>query len=170
MKVLLQNFNRKNNKFEIGKQEIFYTSLRGLKDFLFKIPYDTSNSIIPIKIIIDNLIFEKLDLQHVRYEWNSFYTYRYIKRKKIIKIQELDQLLYSSKKGFYSRIIDIVVIILYFIVWSFITMFNLTSVRNFILPGDTNKIVNIFFFWLIILTLVGFLNYVIKNILSSGPG
>ncbi len=167
MKVLLQNFNRKNNKFEIGKQEIFYTSMKGLKDFLFKIPYDTSNSTIPIKIIIDNLIIEKLDIQHVRYEWNSFYIYRLIKRKKIAKIGELDQLLTTSKKGFYSKIIDLAVIMLSFVVWFLITIFNLASVQNFIIPGDPNKIVNIFFLWLIILTLVGFLNYFIKNILIN---
>ena len=167
MRVLLQNFNRKNNKFEIGRQEIFYTSMKGLKDFLLKIPYDTSNSTIPIKIIIDNLIIEKLDLQHIRYEWNSFFTYRFIKRKKIVKIRELDQLLYTSKKGDYSKIIDIVLIALYFIVWILITIFNLASVQNFIILADTNKVVNIFFLWLIILSLVGFLNYFIKNILIN---
>ncbi|MBA7688867.1 hypothetical protein ES703_97356 [subsurface metagenome] len=167
MKVLLKNFNRKSNKYEIGRQEIFHISMEGLKNLISLIPYDTSNTTIPVKIITKDLIFEKLDRQILRYEWNFFYTYRFIRRKKLIKIQELNQLIYGSKKKFFSILIDLVLIILYFYLWVFLCSFNTQSLYHFMFNENTNKSVNLFFLWLIILTWIGILNYVIKNFLIN---
>ncbi len=167
MKVLLQNFNRKSNKFEIGRQEVIYTSMEGLKNFMSKIPYDTSNTTIPIKIITEDLIFEKLDHQIIKYEWNFFYTYRFVRKRKNVNIQELDQLINCSKKRNCSKFIDFLIIILYFFVWFLILSFNIPSLQNFLFTEDININVNIFFLWLMILTGVGFLNYIIKNVIIN---
>ena len=167
MKVLLQNFNRKSNKFEIGRQEMFHSSIEGLKNFISKIPYDTSNKTIPIKIITEDLIFEKLDHQNIKYDWNFYYTYRFTRKKKIVNLRELDQLIEGSKKGYYSGFIDTVIIFLYFIAWVSLLSFNTPSLQNFLFIENINQNVNIFFIWLLILTWIGFLNYTIKNFIIN---
>ena len=163
MKVLIQNFNLSNFKFQIGKQEIKHMSIDQLKDFLTKIPYDTSGNTISIRIVTYQLIIKKLDKETIRYEWNNFYTYRYTKNKKC-KIINLDEIFYNSKKCNINKLIDAIIIVLFSSVWILLGLFNLQSIQNFLFIEAGINVINLFFLWLLVFTSVGFLNYFIKNI------
>lgn len=164
MKILIQNFDLNDFKFKIGNQEIKYMSINQLKEFLLKIPHDTSNKTIPIRIITYLLIIEKLDKENIRYEWNYFYTYRFTKRNKEYLISDLDKLLNNSKENSRKNIIDILIISVYSFVWCLLGIFNIRSIQNFLFLEETSNVINLFFLWLLAITSIGLLNYFIKNL------
>ena len=175
IKVLIENYNRKSKRYELGKQEICDITANELRNLLIDFPCD--NNKIPAKVITDSYIFSKTSKNTFMYQYNHrnsilyFYNPLYRKQHKF-KLKYLDTILNQPKLSSYEKFIYVFQYIYCFGGFMFpilniiiLGKFFIIEIQKNILYKINNLLVIAFFSWLLIFCLYS-LYYFINEVIN----
>jgi len=160
IKIIVENFNTKTKKYELGRQEILLASNQEIKDLLTHIPsIEAIKNSIPTRIVSEKFIFQKLNDDLYNYEDNypvSFFIwtplYTTTGRGFPFKLEDFDNIVkkfkisqFSKIYNKFSRFLDLI--------WVLFPLLNIAAMLNIITAeikkGDSNLLILSFMLWLI---------------------
>ena len=105
-KILIENYNLRTKRYELGKQHIKEWSLSTIKSFLKRIPIQDSKSVLPIQIITNNFLIRKISSDLFFYDDNYKFTLFQTPidldwnklQDHIINIDDVDSIFHIDKK------------------------------------------------------------------------
>lgn len=160
IKILLENFNSETEMYELGKQEIFSTSIQETEKILTQIPSITeTKTSIPARIVLEDFIFLKFDDSYYYYETNLSFSlfivdtqFTSMKRGFLFKIEDFRNILTKSKKSKFNKI-DKVTSQIVDKLWLVFPITNTIALIKIIFDeissSAANLIIMSFIFWLI---------------------
>jgi len=177
-KILVENFNIKELKYEFGKQDIIKINKTKLKEIIGKLPFE---DLIPARIITEKLIFFRLDENLFSYEYNEGFSLLRrsrnisfkIREDKTFKLNEFEKIINKAEKPQYKKIYRALSRILER-TWFLFPFFNILSFFNLmnreLNKSNVNIVIIIFLVWLNIFCVYSLSYSVIKTIkLSKNP-
>ena len=160
IKILVENFNSKAEKYELGKQEIIFTSIQEIERILTQIPSikETKNSI-PARIVSEHFIFLKFDDSSYYYEPNLSFSlfivnsqFASIEGGFLFKIEDFHDIITKSKRSKFDKL-DKVVGYVGDKLWLVFPITNTIALVRIILNEISKSVANLiimsFMFWLI---------------------
>ncbi|MFX1567985.1 MAG: hypothetical protein ACFFCV_06430 [Promethearchaeota archaeon] len=160
VKILVENFNIKDLKYEFSGQDISEVTLPSLKNILKEISYD-QDVLFPPRIITNKLIITKHNQESYRVKDNKKISYfrdfdinkKDERKGSIYTLDGLIHIINNSKRPIWKKIFAIVLNFIskawFTITWYNIIAFFILLVLEVYTP-DVNIVVPIFLFWLLI--------------------
>lgn len=154
--ILIKNYDRINNKYFLGKQEIDIINSQELVVLLKKLPFNSEKFAVPIQIITHDLIIEKKDENLLTYEYNRLFPYNIRLSKKEFELNEFNKIFDSEKHKTVEYLISYLYVGFLFGLWCYFFSFNSQTIFIFI-GQDFGTIAIIFFLlWLFLVSIGGF--------------
>ncbi len=154
--ILIKNYDRINNKYFLGKQEIDTFNYQKLVDLLKELPFNSEKFAVPIQIITQDLIIEKKDENLFTYEYNRIFPYNIRFSKKEYELNELNKIFDSKKPKRVEYLKSSLYVSFLFVLWCYFFSFNSQTIFIFI-GQDFGTIAIIFFLlWLFLVSIGGF--------------
>ncbi len=158
IKILVENFNYETEKYELGKQDIFFASIREIERILTQIPsIKEIKASIPVRIVSKDFIFLKFNDNTYYYEPNlSFSLFiidsQFTNIKYQFKLEELQDIITKSKKSKFDKFGKVSSIIIDNL-WLVLPITNTIALIRIILSEISKQVANLiivsFMFWLI---------------------
>ncbi len=173
-KVLVENFDIRELKYEFGKQVITKLTLTSLKELLEKLPFDET-VLIPPRIITDKLIIRRKSYNSYFYLYNDNSSFFRNKKRHIyekiedqtFELTEFDDFFKIKKKSFLKKLTTVLESLLdrfwllYFITNMYFFIELLIQELN---NQNANIVFLIFLIWIIIFCIYSFSYGIIKVI------